>query len=127
MHAPVPVSQIVRPCCWQFVFDVHAAWHWWSAQHAGAAAPQSAFDAHARQRPLMQRGSLAGQFESPVHSTHPSVGSQIGCCPPHWLVPFTPQTALPPPGPPVFTPLEPPHAMMTPMTEAKTKGFLMKV
>ena len=78
-HAPVDVLQIGRSGCVQLVFAVHAAWHWWSAQHAGFAAPQSELLAHASHRPSMQRGSLAGQSESPAHSTHPSVPLQIGC------------------------------------------------
>jgi hypothetical protein len=78
MQSPVAVSQIGEFVCWHCVFDVQPVWHWWSPQHAGIAAPQSALVAHARQRPSTQRGSVAGQSESFAHSTQPSVSLQIG-------------------------------------------------
>ena len=87
---------------------MHAAWHWWSpGQHAGAAAPQSAFVAHSSQRPARQNFADAGQSLLVAHSTHPSTESHFFVAP-HWLVPFRPQTALPPPGPPGVMPPPPP-------------------
>src|ERR1700722_16214016 len=71
--------------------------------------PQSEFAAHAWQRPSMHRGGGAGQSESSLHSTHPRSPLQIGAAPAHAFVPFAPQIALPPPGPP--DPL--PHARST--------------
>jgi hypothetical protein len=74
-----------------------------SAQQAGIAAPQSALVAHARQRPSTQRGSVAGQSESALHSTHPSV--LLHSWPiPHVFAPFTPHSALPEPGPELLLP-----------------------
>jgi len=89
---------------------VHAGWHWLSDQHEGAAVPQSPFDTHCTQPPTRHFGADAGQFALVSHVTQPSVASQS--CPfPHVFDPLTPQTALPPPGPP----FDPPHAsaMMT--------------
>ena len=48
MQSPVVVLQMPRPPPpMQFMFVVHFGWHWWSAQHAGIAVPQSEFVAHA--------------------------------------------------------------------------------
>ena len=80
-QSPVPVSQI--GISFGQLVGVHAAWHWWSAQQEGAAAPQSEFEAHWSHRPAMHRGSLAGQSELLRHSTQPSVESQNGWPPPH--------------------------------------------
>jgi hypothetical protein len=76
MQSPLDVSQI--GISFGQVVGVHAPWHSWSAQHEGFDAPQSEFVAHAWQFPSMQRGSLAGQSESPRHSTQPSEVSQNG-------------------------------------------------
>jgi hypothetical protein len=74
---------------------------WSEGKHAGAATPQSVLVRHAPHLPVpaMQNGADAGHCPSAVHSTQPSVASHWRPDP-HWLVPFTPHTALPPPGPP---------------------------
>lgn len=87
----------------------HGGWHWLSdAQHAGVVPLQSAFDVQVTHDPWRQCGAAAGQFASALHSTQPNTGSQ------NWpesqlFAPFTPQSALPPPGP-VVTALVPLHA-----------------
>jgi len=110
---PDDVSHI-RASAGQTLFEVQAAWQLPSlGQQAGIAAGQSLFLAHAAHAPVpgTHIGTDCGQFALDVHSTHPSEGS-------HWvpelhsLVPLTPQSALPGPGP-AGPSLLPPHATRT--------------
>lgn len=74
----------------------HEALHtWFSGQHAGADAGQSAFVAQTSQRPRTQRGSAAPHWTSLVHSTHPSPGSQTFGA----VHPSPHRPPAPPPGP----------------------------
>jgi hypothetical protein len=93
MQSPDAVSQIgVAPL--QLCAPVHAAWQRLSAQHAGIATGQSAFDAHCWQLPSTQRGSVAGQSVFALHCTQPSV--VLHSSPMRQAtVPLTPQIALP--------------------------------
>jgi hypothetical protein len=100
---------------------VQAAWHVWSpGQHDGIAAGQSVFDAQAPHCPLPAKQNGVGIEQSVlvVQSTQPSAG--LHCLPMrHWLVPLTPQSALPGPGPePETDVLLPPHAMRAPTMSA---------
>ena len=81
-QAPVLVLQIGAPLSWGHCWLlVHAAWHMWSpGQQLGVAPlPQSVFVLHCTQLLDTQKRAEAGQCESIVHATHPSVGSH--CCP----------------------------------------------
>ena len=99
---------------------VHAAWHWWSAgQQEGAAAGQSELAPQAAHWPRLvtQIGMGCAQSEFAWHCTHPSVGSHFWV-PRHWLVPFTPQSALPGRSPLLLAPL---HAISAAIAAAATK------
>jgi hypothetical protein len=119
-HAPTP-DDVSQMCATpgQSMFVMHAAWQLLSpGQHEGLAAGQSLFFAHSPHAPVPGRhtGAACGQFASEVHSTQPSTGS-------HWrparhsLVPFTPQSALPGPGP-LAPSVLPPQATSTKTTAA---------
>jgi hypothetical protein len=93
----------------------HEAWHWWSpGQHDGAASRQSELVPHAAHLPVAttQMGSGCAQLSLDRHATHPSVG--LHCWPPgHWLLPLTPQSALPAPRDEPLLPLQAMNAART--------------
>jgi hypothetical protein len=97
-HSPFPlvVSQ-TGALRGHVVGPVQAAWHWWSpGQQEGVAAGQSASSSHSAHCPraATQKGAAAGQLALLRHSTHPRLA--LHCRPvSHWMVPFTPQRALP--------------------------------
>jgi hypothetical protein len=68
-------------------------------------------------RLVTQIGVPCEQSEFSSHSTQPSVGSHFRL-PGHWLLPLTPQSALPPPSPLLLAPL---HAIIAATAAAAMK------
>jgi hypothetical protein len=129
-QAPVAVSQSFGSwlpwpwpgCVGHEALLVHAAWHLWSpGQHAGAAAPQSAFVRQASQAPRMQNGAPAPQSGSTRHWTQPSAASHLRA--PHavaWAAEQAPPTPPLLPAPLTSEPELPPQATATPKTTDNT-------